>query len=51
MVRKVPISEHPNIRSEDACYKSSSIAVELSEKIQYKTSRISFSTEKELGVI
>ena len=29
---KVPISEHPNIRSEDACYKSSSL-IRVSEKI------------------
>jgi len=28
----VPISEHPKIRSVDACYKSSSIAVELAKK-------------------
>ena len=29
---EVPISEHPNIRSAEACFKSSSIAVELAKK-------------------
>ena len=32
---EVPISEHPNIRSAEACFKSSSIAVELAKKTQY----------------
>ena len=30
---KVPITEHPNIRSEDACYKSSSLAIELAKNM------------------
>ena len=30
----IPISEHPNIRSAEACYKSTSIAVELKNTIQ-----------------
>ena len=44
----VPISAHPNIRSEEACYKSSSMAVELAKKHNTKLHIFHLSTEKEL---
>ena len=45
---KVPITEHPNIRSEDACYKSSSLAIELAKKYDTKLHIFHLSTAKEL---
>lgn len=45
---EVPISEHPNIRSAEACYKSSSMAVELAKKHNTKLHVFHLSTEKEL---
>ena len=44
----IPISEHPNIRSAEACYKSSSIAVELAKKHNTRLHVFHLSTEKEL---
>ena len=44
----VPISEHPNIRSSEACYKSSSMAVELAKKYNTRLHVFHLSTEKEL---
>ena len=44
----VPISEHPNIRSTEACYKSSSMAVELAKKHNTRLHVFHLSTEKEL---
>tara|TARA_B000000565_G_C23767921_1_gene371049 strand:+ start:180 stop:1511 length:1332 start_codon:yes stop_codon:yes gene_type:complete len=44
----IPISEHPNIRSAEACYKSSSIAVELAKKYNTRLHVFHISTEKEL---
>ena len=44
----IPISEHPNIRSAEACYKSSSIAVELAKKYNTRLHVFHLSTEKEL---
>ena len=44
----IPISEHPNIRSTEACYKSSSIAVELAKKHNTRLHVFHLSTEKEL---
>ena len=44
----VPISEHPNIRSVDACYKSSSLAVSLAKKHKTRLHVFHVSTEKEL---
>ena len=44
----VPITEHPNIRSEDACYKSSSLAIELAKKYDTKLHIFHLSTAKEL---
>ncbi len=44
----VPISEHPNIRSVDACYKSSSLAVSLAKKHKTRLHIFHVSTEKEL---
>mgnify|MGYP000487563562 CR=1 FL=1 len=44
----VPISEHPNIRSTEACFKSSSMAVELAKKHNTRLHVFHISTEKEL---
>jgi len=44
----VPISEHPNIRSVEACYKSSSLAVSLAKKHKTRLHVFHVSTEKEL---
>jgi dihydroorotase len=45
---EVPISEHPNIRSVEACYKSSSMAVELAKKHNTRLHVFHLSTEKEI---
>jgi dihydroorotase len=45
---EVPISEHPNIRSAEACYKSSSMAVSLAKKHNSRLHVFHISTEKEI---
>ena len=45
---EVPISEHPNIRSVEACYKSSSMAVSLAKKHNSRLHVFHISTEKEI---
>jgi len=45
---QVPISEHPKIRSAEACYKSSSIAVALAKKHNSRLHVFHVSTKKEL---
>lgn len=47
----VPIKYHPLIRSEEACYKSSSLAVELATKYNSKLHILHLSTQKELGLL
>jgi len=47
---KVPISEHPNIRSAEACYKSSSMAVALAKKHNSRLHVFHLSTEKEISL-
>ena len=44
----IPIHEHPNIRSEEACFKSSSLAVDLAKKYSSRLHVLHISTEKEL---
>lgn len=44
----VPMECHPMIRSEEACYKSSSLAVELAKKYNTRLHILHISTEKEL---
>ncbi len=44
----IPISAHPLIRNVEACYKSSSMAVELATKHNAKLHILHISTEKEL---
>ena len=44
----IPIKEHPNIRSVDACYKSSSKAVHLAKKHGSKLHVLHLTTEKEM---
>ena len=45
---EVPISEHPKIRSEEACYKSSSTAIKLAKKYNTRLHVFHLSTEKEI---
>ena len=44
----IPINEHPKIRSEEACYKSSSLAVELAKTHNTRLHILHISTAKEL---
>ncbi|MFP4620434.1 MAG: dihydroorotase [Bacteroidales bacterium] len=48
---KIPIKYHPFIRSEEACYKSSSLAVELAQKYQTRLHILHLSTAKELELL
>ncbi len=43
----IPLQEHPNIRSEEACYKSSSRAVKLAKKTNARLHVFHLSTAKE----
>ena len=45
----VPINHHPIIRSAEACYRSSSMAVELAEKWNTRLHILHISTAKEVG--
>jgi dihydroorotase len=45
---EVPVSEHPKIRSAEACYKSSSMAVKLAKKHNARLHVFHISTEKEI---
>ena len=45
---QVPMSEHPKIRSEEACYKSSSLAVELARRHNSRLHVLHLTTAKEL---
>ncbi len=47
----VPISYHPIIRSEEACYKSSSFAAELASKYNTRLHILHLSTAKELELL
>jgi len=47
----VPIHYHPKIRSEEACYKSSSLAVELAQKYNSRLHILHLSTAKELDLL
>lgn len=48
--QQVPISEHPNIRSVEACYASTSFAIKLAKKHNARLHVFHISTEKELGL-
>ena len=48
---EIPVEYHPLIRSEEACYKSSSLAVELAQKYQARLHILHLSTAKELELI
>ena len=48
--KKIPIDEHPKIRSVEACYKSSKLAVELAKKHNTRLHVFHVSTEKEIGL-
>ncbi|MCB0584274.1 MAG: dihydroorotase [Phaeodactylibacter sp.] len=46
----VPVKYHPDIRSVEGCYKSSSLAVELAKKHNTRLHILHISTAKELGL-
>ena len=46
----VPIKMHPQIRSAEACYKSSSLAVELAKKHNTRLHILHISTAREIGL-
>ena len=46
----IPIDQHPLIRSAEACYRSSSMAVELAEKSNTRLHILHISTAKEVGL-
>jgi len=46
----VPIGQHPLIRSAEACYRSSSMAVELAEKHSTRLHILHISTAREVGL-
>ena len=46
----VPIEHHPNIRSQEACYKSTSLAVSLAKKYSSRLHVLHISTERELDL-
>ncbi len=46
----MPMHYHPHIRSEEACYKSSSLAVELAHKYNTRLHVLHISTQKELSL-
>lgn len=46
----IPISAHPLIRNAEACYRSSSMAVEMAEKFGTRFHVLHISTEKELAL-
>ncbi|OFX84973.1 MAG: dihydroorotase [Bacteroidetes bacterium GWF2_33_16] len=48
---EVPLKYHPYIRSEEACYKSSSLAVELAKKYNSRLHILHLSTKKELELL
>ena len=47
---QMPIKYHPQIRSEEACYKSSSFAVELAKKFGTRLHILHISTARETGL-
>jgi dihydroorotase len=47
---EVPVWEHPHIRSAEACYKSSSMAVSLAKKHNSRLHVFHLSTEKEISL-
>lgn len=47
----IPLSLHPKIRSEEACYKSSALAVELATKHNSQLHILHISTARELGLL
>jgi dihydroorotase len=46
----IPVTEHPNIRSREACYLSSSFAVDLAKKNGTRLHILHISTAEELGL-
>ena len=49
--KKIPVQFHPFIRSAEACYKSSSLAIELAKKNNTRLHLLHISTAKETGLL
>lgn len=47
----VPVKYHPIIRNEEACYRSSALAVELADRYNSRLHIMHISTERELGLL
>ncbi len=47
---EIPMQEHPNIRSDEACFKSSSLAISLAKKYNTRLHVFHISTEKEINL-
>lgn len=47
----IPVEHHPMIRSEEACYRSSSLAVNLARRYQTRLHLIHLSTARELSLL
>ena len=47
---EIPMQEHPNIRSDEACFKSSSLAISLAKKYNTRLHVFHISTEKEISL-
>ncbi|OGP12416.1 MAG: dihydroorotase [Deltaproteobacteria bacterium GWA2_50_8] len=47
----IPISKHPEIRSREACFKSSSLAVELAKKYNTRLHLLHLSTKEEISLL
>mgnify|MGYP000232478607 CR=1 FL=1 len=48
--KKIPFEAHPEIRSIDACYKSSSLAISMAKKYDTRLHILHISTEEELAL-
>ena len=46
----IPVSEHPNIRSAEGCYKSSSLAIELAKRHNTRLHILHISTAEEIAL-
>lgn len=49
--KEIPVKFHPQIRSEEACYKCSSLATKLAKKYNARLHLLHISTEKELELL
>jgi dihydroorotase len=48
---EIPVSKHPEIRSDEACYMSTSLAVDLARRFNTRLHVLHLSTDKEMGLL